>query len=224
MLIKIAAALASGVIGLLSTSAFADIVTVTYTGTVIGTDYSGYFGTAGTDISNSNFTATYVFDTNLSGAYQGQSYIYGGSSYPAPSPAISAALTIDGYTFNLPDVSTSSYFSQLTAQNTGLFNSFAQVTPVGADTLYSSIYTQDPNAPAIASFSAPFSYTYVAVGLSNNQSAFYFGSDSLELFSQAVTLTDAVPEPSTWVMMILGFCGLGFLTYRRKNQFEFSAA
>jgi PEP-CTERM motif len=27
----------------------------------------------------------------------------------------------------------------------------------------------------------------------------------------------AVPEPSTWAMMILGFCGLGFMAYRRKQ-------
>jgi hypothetical protein len=31
------------------------------------------------------------------------------------------------------------------------------------------------------------------------------------------TLTAAVPEPSTWAMMILGFSGLGFMAYRRKN-------
>jgi hypothetical protein len=28
----------------------------------------------------------------------------------------------------------------------------------------------------------------------------------------------AVPEPSTWAMMILGFCGLGFMAYRRRTQ------
>jgi hypothetical protein len=28
----------------------------------------------------------------------------------------------------------------------------------------------------------------------------------------------AVPEPSTWAMMILGFCGFGFMAYRRKNR------
>lgn len=28
----------------------------------------------------------------------------------------------------------------------------------------------------------------------------------------------AVPEPSTWAMMILGFCGLGFMAFRRKNS------
>jgi hypothetical protein len=32
------------------------------------------------------------------------------------------------------------------------------------------------------------------------------------------TLTAAVPEPSTWAMMILGFCGLGFMAYRRKQN------
>jgi len=30
--------------------------------------------------------------------------------------------------------------------------------------------------------------------------------------------TAAVPEPSTWAMMILGFCGLGFMAYRRKQN------
>jgi hypothetical protein len=27
----------------------------------------------------------------------------------------------------------------------------------------------------------------------------------------------AVPEPSTWAMMILGFAGIGFMAYRRKT-------
>jgi hypothetical protein len=40
-----------------------------------------------------------------------------------------------------------------------------------------------------------------------------------------MTVTAAVPEPSTWAMMILGFCGLGFMAYRRKqNGGSFSAA
>jgi hypothetical protein len=34
-------------------------------------------------------------------------------------------------------------------------------------------------------------------------------------------LVQAVPEPSTWAMMILGFMGVGFMAYRRKNRFEF---
>jgi hypothetical protein len=33
----------------------------------------------------------------------------------------------------------------------------------------------------------------------------------------SLALTAAVPEASTWAMMILGFCGIGFMAYRRKQ-------
>jgi hypothetical protein len=35
------------------------------------------------------------------------------------------------------------------------------------------------------------------------------------LFSPGIA--NAIPEPSTWAMMILGFAGIGFMVYRRKN-------
>jgi hypothetical protein len=31
-----------------------------------------------------------------------------------------------------------------------------------------------------------------------------------------LTSVSAVPEPGTWAMMLIGFCGLGFLTYRKQ--------
>jgi PEP-CTERM motif-containing protein len=34
----------------------------------------------------------------------------------------------------------------------------------------------------------------------------------------------AVPEPSTWAMMIVGFCGIGFMAYRRSGQSRFRLA
>jgi hypothetical protein len=34
----------------------------------------------------------------------------------------------------------------------------------------------------------------------------------------------AVPEPSTWAMMILGFAGIGFMAYRRKSKSALMAA
>lgn len=33
-----------------------------------------------------------------------------------------------------------------------------------------------------------------------------------------------VPEPGTWAMMLLGFAGLGFIAYRRKNKMTLGAA
>jgi hypothetical protein len=36
--------------------------------------------------------------------------------------------------------------------------------------------------------------------------------------SSTLSLPGAVPEPSTWAMLLLGFAGLGFMAYARKPQ------
>jgi hypothetical protein len=41
--------------------------------------------------------------------------------------------------------------------------------------------------------------------------------DGLSVAGEA-PITSAVPEPSTWAMMILGFAGVGFMAYRRRNK------
>jgi PEP-CTERM motif len=46
----------------------------------------------------------------------------------------------------------------------------------------------------------------------NHPDAFVSGSIS------SITISAAVPEPSTWAMMILGFTGVGFMAYRRKSK------
>ena len=43
-------------------------------------------------------------------------------------------------------------------------------------------------------------------------------------FTLAATTISAVPEPSTWAMLILGFVGVGFVASRRKKQKALSAA
>jgi hypothetical protein len=42
--------------------------------------------------------------------------------------------------------------------------------------------------------------------------------------SISLPLETAVPEPSTWAMMILGFAGVGFMAYRRKSKMTLSPA
>jgi hypothetical protein len=44
------------------------------------------------------------------------------------------------------------------------------------------------------------------------------------VFAPGVGNVGAVPEPSTWAMMVLGFCGLGFMAYRRKSKPALMAA
>lgn len=41
----------------------------------------------------------------------------------------------------------------------------------------------------------------------------------------SITLNvSGVPEPSTWAMMLLGFAGVGFMAYRRRNKMTLNAA
>jgi hypothetical protein len=47
------------------------------------------------------------------------------------------------------------------------------------------------------------------------------GTGGVTILSETYLPTGVVPEPA---MMIVGFCGLGVLAYRRKNQMAFNAA
>jgi hypothetical protein len=56
----------------------------------------------------------------------------------------------------------------------------------------------------------PGSYYVEIAGTVNGGTSHYGGSFSIS----------AVPEPSTWAMMILGFVGVGFMAYRRRENFR----
>jgi PEP-CTERM motif len=40
----------------------------------------------------------------------------------------------------------------------------------------------------------------------------------MNLEDLVLTVTTQVPEPSTWAMMLAGFAGLGFLSYRASRK------
>jgi hypothetical protein len=219
------AALACAALGaLLSTSAFADIVKETYTGTVSsGVDNAGFFGPNNADLSGLAYTATYVFDTAVPGAAKnsvgGTFFTYGGG---VNTPAVSAAMTINGHTFTTNGLG----HAELDASNmsSGSFRTYAQANAAFGSQFDNFLETQDPAAPYPTSLSSPFTYTYLAVGTSSAYGTFKIGGDWLSLSPTTVTLTAAVPEPSTWAMMILGFAGVGFMAYRRKSKPALMAA
>jgi hypothetical protein len=219
------AALACAALGaLLSTSALADTVTETYTGTVSnGLDAAGFFGSKNADLLGLTYTATYVFDTAVPTAAHistgGDFSTYGGG---VNTPAVSAALTINGHTFTTNGL----FHAELDAFNisSGAFQTYARVDPAFGSQFTNSLYTQDPAAPYPTSLTSPFTYTYYAVGSSSASGLFKIGGDSLSLSPTTVTLTNGVPEPSTWAMMILDFAGVGFMAYRRKSKPALMAA
>jgi hypothetical protein len=64
--------------------------------------------------------------------------------------------------------------------------------------------------------------TLTALGLSKGAYVYTWGTGA---HSGSLTINvGGVPEPSTWAMMLLGFCGLGYMAYRRRNTCALYAA
>jgi hypothetical protein len=77
---------------------------------------------------------------------------------------------------------------------------------------------------------APGTYTpsYSFVGTAQETANFGYtvpDNESINVSGDFAQVTiSAVPEPSTWAMMLLGFAGIGFMAYRRKSKAAFMAA
>jgi hypothetical protein len=72
----------------------------------------------------------------------------------------------------------------------------------------------------ITSFLTP-TFNVAGDGFATSGGLVEITGDTALTFQAAIS---AVPEPSTCAMMILGFAGLGFMAYRRKNQMALNAA
>jgi hypothetical protein len=59
---------------------------------------------------------------------------------------------------------------------------------------------------------------------SNTLRGLFIRNDGFGDTSAVLDYVVAVPEPSTWAMMILGFAGVGFMAYRRKSKPALRAA
>jgi len=66
-----------------------------------------------------------------------------------------------------------------------------------------------------------FSGTYTSLSWTNPVFENYY---LITVGDEGRAVTSAVPEPSTWAMMLLGFVGLGFMAYRRKAKPALMAA
>jgi hypothetical protein len=92
-----------------------------------------------------------------------------------------------------------------------------------------SVYSIDIGGTQLSSGVGPGFFQYGGPPLytgATSDPQFVLGDHTLSSFFSPVryTLTisevaGAVPEPSTWAMMLLGFCGVGFMAYRRRDRF-----
>jgi hypothetical protein len=121
-------------------------------------------------------------------------------------------------------------------RNTGPFNPYAFL----GDTLNLEVIFGSPISTTVTP-SALVTGVITAIGglvyIDFNPQQFNFGDGTLNLdihdvllstslfnrtdtdpLTGTITVSSAVPEASTWAMMILGFAGLGFLAHRRRHM------
>jgi hypothetical protein len=73
-----------------------------------------------------------------------------------------------------------------------------------------------PDATFVSLDGTTGTVTFGPNGIAGNGGTDIFSLEEAVQLS-SLTVTSGVPEPSTWLMMILGFVGLGFLARRRKG-------
>jgi hypothetical protein len=206
-------------LSLASVPANAAIIQVDYTGT-----YSGSMTTGNPAISQSStvqigptaFSLTFTFDTLTPFAY------------------FSDTTTSSGLAGYRVGSASGSFFSNIIGTEPVGTN----ITSTGGSTSHSvtgqvfsksfsnqplSLSVSHPDIPG--SILQPFTITGGLVGFGSYSYSytgnFSYISESYSLIPETITVTvdglsAAVPEPSTWAMLLIGFAGVGFATYRRR--------
>jgi PEP-CTERM motif-containing protein len=197
-------------------SAQAAIIDVTYTGTIynsFSTDGAGMFGAAGASLAGQAISVTYTYDTSLAPIQNNPNPVF--------NQTISGATTAIDITINGITQTFTSFFSSLALNyNTGVGQSRVQHEAFfdNSGVNYISMQLVANNGSLPIDLTAPYDYTNANTGTG----FFRLGNGTQALFQPthvtAVEVAAAVPEPSTWAMMVLGFAGVGFLAYRRRSQ------
>jgi hypothetical protein len=168
-----------------------------------------------------SFTGTLVYDNNLvPGPGTGFQNVFF-STFPdiANIPSASAlSLSFTGLqTFTLNDAQVQFPTQEAAIQyNNGVFNGLFYISDF---TFQGNPYelqiqgTAFDIVPIVGGFPT---FSHLVNGHIN------FGLSDLQPFSPIVQT--AVPEPSTWAMLLLGFAGVGFMAYRRKSKPALMAA
>ena len=164
---------------------------------------SGYGGPVLTQVNGitneltwwSTLTGTGSFTTNVSGLYDQHLFTPNGTGLNNSASFQTAILT----TNNL------------------LANTTYNITYSGDDDVFLAInghvFSQDGGVHAIGQVNTASFNT----GAADNQLEIFF-ADRYNVESELqFTISSAVPEPSTWAMMLLGFAGIGFMGYRRRK-------
>jgi hypothetical protein len=201
----------------LTVGAQAELVKVTYDGTIaIGQDGGGLFGTT-SNLAGDTVVVVYTFDTTQGTtlASATQNYALGGSLFGNASPAISASITIGGVTQTIGG----GYFGVINGINNANYSFQShEAQQDDSNYVYSSVTAE--SGALRASITSVFKYTVQSGDTAFG--AFQLGDQTYASF--APTSITAVPEPSTWAMMLLGLGALGVAARQRTRANAVHAA
>jgi hypothetical protein len=98
---------------------------------------------------------------------------------------------------------------------------FGGLMATGGKNFFTGAYPPSPLFPPV-----PLTPPAITIGLNLTEgfapidvSGGIFTFDApVQVGTWEIRVTEAVPEPSTWAMLLLGFAGVGFMAYRRKSK------
>jgi hypothetical protein len=211
---KWAALAAAAVVSAWAVNASASTVIIDFTGSVItGTDGDGLFGPTGADLSGDAFAASFDFndpdapDVNLPGIIQSASLTIHGVTQIAPVSPGPLSETGDYGTASVGSV------SQVGASTTN--DDFSSNATFPLDAFLISTNT----SVGVGEFTVTQEHPVIP-GEGNESGSFYLagGATFGTLDPETATVFGALPEPSNWILLILGF-GMtgGFLRLRSSR-------
>jgi hypothetical protein len=221
--------------------ACADIITVAYTGTYTGS-WSGNYNPIGPlqytpngpyngTIDGGQFSLVFTFNTALAqpGHFDGSSLDTPFGGYP-----ISIVPSVGSAVFSSSQLSfTAGSFMASDQISNGTTSQYASSVEFGRGTITTSpIISMQASVPSIFdsildSFSLSSNQPIGSGGISFDYANTFLGGGrgSLTLSPYSIEVSDqvtAVPDPSTWAMLLIGFAGIGFAAYRkRSHQYTF---
>jgi hypothetical protein len=104
-----------------------------------------------------------------------------------------------------------------------LTTNYQSTGPVAGSVVHddgASLYVNNVNIFSSPGLTAAMTSPFVLPGGNNQIELYYVEANG----SPSILNVSAVPEPATWAMMILGFIGVGFMSYRRKAKGAFRLA
>jgi PEP-CTERM motif len=208
--------------------ASATLIDVIYKGTVhSGDDEIGLFGPAGADLAGDSFVATFEMDTSkgTNSSTPTANNITGGVFYGTESPMIAATLEINGKSYTVDGGYKGGVESAL--DDPLMPNLQYQHA---SDAASNSLALEVENASGASGGNIPFTidvpFDFVLTSSDTGSGGAQFHSGGLitgldlaptELIYQYPS-PGAVPEPSTWAMLLVGFGGLGLFGCRKTQR------